>query len=181
MPWSVSSGGRNHALLRERRAAIQPSRRAHSGESLRALDPSHGLSRAAQSNDDDRIRFGNSTDMDHVFIDDLRVEAVIGLYDWERTLRQPLLLSFELGFDNRAAAASGALAESFDYAAIATALREWAAAWNGELLEVFAEDACALLRERFGARDIDLRVAKPLAAQNLGCARVGVRVRRTFA
>jgi dihydroneopterin aldolase len=49
------------------------------------------------------------------------------------------------------------------------------------LLEVFAEDACALLRERFGARDIDLRVAKPLAAQNLGCARVGVRVRRTFA
>lgn len=119
--------------------------------------------------------------MDHVFIDDLRVEAVIGVYDWERTLRQPLMLSLELGYDNRAAAASGALSESFDYAAIATALREWATAWNGELLEVFAEDACVLLHERFGARDIDLRVAKPLAAQNLGCARVGVRVRRTFA
>ena len=119
--------------------------------------------------------------MDHVFIDDLRVETVIGVYDWERALRQPLLLSLELGFDNRVAAASGALAESFDYAAIATALREWAAAWNGELLEVFAEDACTLLRQRFGARDIDLRIVKPLAAQALGCARVGVRVKRTFA
>lgn len=119
--------------------------------------------------------------MDHVFIEDLRVEAIIGLYGWERALRQPLLLTLELGFDNRAAATSGALADSFDYAAIAIALREWAATWNGELLEVFAEDACSLLRERFGARDIDLRIAKPLAAQNLGCARVGVRVRRTFA
>ena len=119
--------------------------------------------------------------MDHVFIEDLRVEAVIGVYDWERALRQPLLLTLELGFDNRAAAASGVLAESLDYAAITMTLREWALHWNGQLLEVFAEDACALLRERFGARDIDLRVAKPLAAQNLGCANVGVRVRRTFA
>jgi len=119
--------------------------------------------------------------MDHVFIEDLRVEAVIGLYDWERALRQPLLLTLELGFDNRAAAVSGALADSFDYAAITITLRDWALHWNGKLLEVFAEDACVLLRDRFGARDIDLRIAKPLAAQNLGCARVGVRVRRTFA
>jgi len=119
--------------------------------------------------------------MDHVFIDDLRVEAVIGIHDWERKLCQPLLLTLELGYDNRAAAASGVLADSFDYAAISMALRDWALAWSGELLEVFAEDACALLRERFGAHDIDLRVAKPLAAQNLGCARVGVRVKRTFA
>lgn len=119
--------------------------------------------------------------MDQVYIDELRVDAVIGVYAWERALRQPLLLTLAIGYDNRAAAASGALADSFDYAAIATALREWAAAWQGELLEVFAEEACVLLHERFGARDIDLRIAKPLAAQNLGCARVGVRVRRTFA
>ena len=119
--------------------------------------------------------------MDHVFIDELRVEAVIGVYDWERALRQPLLLGIELGYDNRVVAASGELARCHDYAAIAVALREWAQQWQGELLEVFAEDACALLHERFGARDIDLRVAKPLAAQNLGCARVGVRLRRTFA
>ncbi len=118
--------------------------------------------------------------MDHVFINALHVEACIGVYAGERDRLQPLLLTLELGFDNRAAAASGALSDSFDYAAIATALREWAAQWDGDLLESFAEQACSLLRQRFAARAIDLRVAKPLAAQALGCASVGVHLRRTF-
>ena len=118
--------------------------------------------------------------MDHIFIEDLRVEVVIGLYEWERGLRQPLLLSLEMQFDNREAAGSGAIAHTLDYAAVAAALREWAAQWQGELLEQFAEACCAMLAERFGAGAIDLSVAKPLAALNLGCARVGVRIRRGF-
>ncbi|MBX3690186.1 dihydroneopterin aldolase [Dokdonella sp.] len=119
--------------------------------------------------------------MDQVFIDALQVGTCIGIHPGERDRLQPLLLTLELGFDNRAAAASGKLADSFDYAVIATTLREWAQAWDGDLLESFAEQACQLLRERFAAREIDLRVAKPLAAQTLGCASVGVRLRRTFA
>jgi dihydroneopterin aldolase len=118
--------------------------------------------------------------MDHVFIEDLRVEAVIGVHDWERGLHQPLLLSIEFAFDNRRVAASGAIADTFDYAAAAALLREWAAQWQGELLEQFAEACCAMLAARFGARELDLRVAKPLAALHLGCARVGVRIRRRF-
>ena len=118
--------------------------------------------------------------MDHVFIEDLRVETVIGLHDWERGLRQPLLLSAEMGFDNRKPAASGAIAQTFDYSVVAAALREWAAQWHGELLEQFAEAGCAMLAERFAARAIDFSVAKPFAALDLGCARVGVRVRRGF-
>ncbi len=118
--------------------------------------------------------------MDYVFIDELRVDVVIGVYAWERALRQPLLLTIELGYDNRKAA-SGTVQDCLDYAAISASLREWAAGWQGELLEGFAEAACHWLHERHGARVVDLRVAKPLAAQVLGCARVGVRVQRAYA
>ena len=119
--------------------------------------------------------------MDQIHIDELRGEAVIGVYDWERELRQQLLLTIALAFDSGAVARAGSLDGGHDYAQICEALREWAAGWDGELLEVFAEDACRLLRERFGARAIALRVDKPLAAQKLGCARVGVSVQRSYA
>ena len=118
--------------------------------------------------------------MDIVFIEELRVEAVIGIYGWEREMRQPLLLSLELGFDNRRPAASGDVAAAIDYATVTTTLREWVAASTYGLLEQLAEDCCAMLAERFGVRSVVLRVDKPLAALNLGCAHVGIRIERRF-
>nr|WP_255557473.1 dihydroneopterin aldolase [Dyella sp. ASV21] len=38
--------------------------------------------------------------MDIVFIEDLRIDAVIGIYDWERRVRQTLSLDIEMAFDN---------------------------------------------------------------------------------
>jgi dihydroneopterin aldolase len=118
--------------------------------------------------------------MDIVFIEELRVEAVIGIYGWERDLRQPLLLSLELGFDNRRPAASGDVAEAVDYATVTAALREWVAASSYGLLEQLAEDCCTMLAGRFGVRMVSLRVDKPLAAMNLGCTHVGIRIERRF-
>ena len=91
-----------------------------------------------------------------------------------------LLLRIELEFDNRVPAASGALADAVDYAAVAGAVREHAAAFSGALLEQFAEQCCAMLAARFGVRAVTLQVDKPLAALALDCARVGVRVQRRF-
>ncbi len=118
--------------------------------------------------------------MDIVFIEELRVEAVIGIYAWEREVRQPLLLSLELGFDNRRPAVSGDVAEAVDYATVTATLRDWVAASAYGLLEQLAEDCCAMLAERFGVRSVMLRVDKPLAALSLGCAHVGIRIERRF-
>lgn len=117
---------------------------------------------------------------DRIVIEDLHVDAVIGVHDWETAMRQPLLLRIELEFDNRVPAASGALADAVDYAAVAGAVREHAAAFSGALLEQFAEQCCAMLAARFGVRAVTLQVDKPLAALALDCARVGVRVQRRF-
>lgn len=116
--------------------------------------------------------------MDTVCIEDLRVDAVVGAYAWERELHQPLLIGVRLGYDNRAVTALDA---ALDYASVAQALREHVAARTDELLETLAESCCALLAGQFHPRSIELRIDKPMAAAALGCARVGVCVRRDYA
>ena len=116
--------------------------------------------------------------MDFVCIEELRVDAVIGAYAWERELRQPLLIGARLGYDNRAVAA---LSAAIDYASVVQALREHVAGRTDQLLETLAESCCTLLAERFHPRTIELRIDKPMAAAALGCARVGVCLQRDYA
>jgi hypothetical protein len=59
--------------------------------------------------------------MDKVFIEALEIEALIGIYDWERRIRQPLLFDVEMSFDNRIPAASDAIADTLNYKASASA------------------------------------------------------------
>ena len=54
--------------------------------------------------------------MDRVFIEGLEIEAQIGIYDWERRIRQPLLFDIEMAFDNRRPAASDAIADTLERA-----------------------------------------------------------------
>ena len=56
--------------------------------------------------------------MDTIFIRGLKVETIIGIYDWERTLVRPLVFDLELGTDTREAAASDRMRDSIDYAAV---------------------------------------------------------------
>lgn len=120
--------------------------------------------------------------MDTVFIEGLVVETLIGIYAGERVASQPVVLDLELGFDNARPAASGRIEDTIDYAGVVEALENFAAQSDRGLLEQFAEDCCAMLRQKFGGiRSIDLRLDKPAAAQALGCRHVGVRIHRQFA
>ena len=57
----------------------------------------------------------HSSPMDKVFIEGLEVEALIGIYDWERRIRQPLQFDIEMAFDKRKPAAAAAIAETLEY------------------------------------------------------------------
>jgi dihydroneopterin aldolase len=116
---------------------------------------------------------------DVVFIEGLRIDAVIGVHDWEQLAPQPLLLDIELAFDNRVAAESQALADTFDYAAITLRLEELLHSRSWRLIETVAERCCELLRDEFGVVRIVLRVAKPDAVRQ--ATSVGVRIERDYA
>ena len=56
--------------------------------------------------------------MDRVFIEALEIECVIGIYDWERKIRQPVVFDIEMDFDNRVPAASAAIEDTLDDQAV---------------------------------------------------------------
>lgn len=111
--------------------------------------------------------------MDIVFIDGLEVDTVIGVYDWERGIRQCLSLDLQLGWDIAAAAASDDLGAALDYAAVSARVQAFAAESAFQLVETFAERLAALLMAEFGIRWLRLRLTKPGAVP---AARGGVGV-----
>ncbi len=118
--------------------------------------------------------------MDQVFVEGLEVETLIGLYDFERAARQPLVFDIALDFDNRRAGRSDDIIDTHDYARIVEAVREFVVAREDVLIERLAEALCTHLADRFRPAGIELRVRKPQAAKMLGCAAVGVVLRRRF-
>ncbi|UZW60331.1 dihydroneopterin aldolase [Lysobacter enzymogenes] len=117
--------------------------------------------------------------MDHVFIEGLEIEAVIGIYDWEREIRQPLVFDLEMAFDNAVPAASDAIEHTLDYAAVCARITAFVADSRFGLVETLAERVAAIAIEEFGVRRVALKLTKPGAIRN--ARGVGVRIVREAA
>ncbi|MFO1506553.1 MAG: dihydroneopterin aldolase [Lysobacterales bacterium] len=114
--------------------------------------------------------------MDIVFIEDLRIETVIGIYDWERNIRQTVALDVEMAFDNTRPAASDRIADTLDYKAVAKRLIAFVEGSRFELVETLAERCAAIVREEFGVGWLRLKLSKPGAVT--GSKAVGVVIER---
>ena len=114
--------------------------------------------------------------MDKVFIEALEIECVIGIYDWERKIRQPVVLDIEMAFDNRVPAATDAIADTLDYKAVSKRLIQFVGESEFGLVETLAERCAAIVLEEFGVAALSLRVAKPGAVR--GARAVGVKIER---
>jgi dihydroneopterin aldolase len=114
--------------------------------------------------------------MDIVYIRSLRVDTVIGVYDWERRVPQTLVLDIEMGTDIGPAASSDAIAQALDYHAVARRVAGFAEGSRFQLIETMAEGIASLLEREFAVRWLRLRVAKPGAVP--GAAEVGVLIER---
>jgi len=84
--------------------------------------------------------------MDVVFIEDLRIETVIGIYDWERKIRQTVALDVEMAFDNRKPAGSDRIEDTLDYKAVAKRLIAFVESSHFELVETLAERCAEIIR-----------------------------------
>ena len=114
--------------------------------------------------------------MDQIFLTDLRVHAVIGVYDWERTRTQELRISLTIFLDTRPAAAADDLAGSVDYARLADAVRAHAQSAGRFTLEALAEDIAAICLQEPGAQRVRVRIEKPGAVRS--ARTVGVEIER---
>ena len=114
--------------------------------------------------------------MDKVFIEALEIECVIGIYDWERSIRQPVQLDIEMDFDNRIPAASDKIEDTLDYKAVSKRLIQFVGDSSYGLVETLAENCARIILEEFGVRRVRLKLAKPGAVR--GARAVGVIVER---
>lgn len=113
---------------------------------------------------------------DIVFIRGLQLPTVIGVYAWEREVRQELLLDLEMAWDIAPAGVSDDVEDALNYAAVATRLRAFAADNSFELLEKMATQLADLLLTEFALPWVRLRLCKPGAVTE--AVDVGVLIER---
>jgi 7,8-dihydroneopterin aldolase/epimerase/oxygenase len=115
--------------------------------------------------------------VDRIFVRGLAVDAVIGVYDWERTIRQALVIDLEMAWDIRAAASTDDLSRTLDYAAVSQRVMAFISESRFALVETLAERVAELVRSEFGVTWLRLTLNKP-GAVGQASGGVGVIIER---
>ncbi len=114
--------------------------------------------------------------MDIIFIDELRIPTLIGIYPRERAMPQTVEISLQIGTSTADAGASDDLRDTIDYAAVVERLTAELADRHFGLLEKLAEHIAHLLLSEFDARWTRVSVAK--LGMMRGVRRAGVVIER---
>lgn len=115
--------------------------------------------------------------MDKIFLRELEIEAVIGIWDWERRVKQTVSIDLEMATDARAASRKDAVDGTLNYRDVAKRLIEFVGGSQFELVETLAEALAKLIVEEFGVSWARVSVAKPGAVE--GSRTVGITIERT--
>ena len=114
--------------------------------------------------------------MDIVYIRELNIQTVIGIFDWERKIKQTVSLDLEMGTDIAKAAATDHINDTLDYKAVSKRLISFIEASEFQLVETMAERVTEIVREEFNVPWVKLRLSKPGAVR--GSKDVGVIIER---
>lgn len=113
---------------------------------------------------------------DTVFIEGLKTDAVIGVYDWEKKIKQTLVFDLVMSHDNRLPAATDDLTKTLDYEAISNYIVDYCQNHVYELIETLAERLLESLMQVFKLTEVELTLRKPGAVP--AAQAVGVKIKR---
>ncbi len=114
--------------------------------------------------------------MDIIYLSDLKIETVIGVYDWEREIKQNVILDLEMGTDIRRAAETDNIDDTLNYKAVSKRVIDFVEQSEFELVETLAERIVAIIREEFSVPWVRLRLNKKGAVS--AAVDVGVIIER---
>ena len=115
--------------------------------------------------------------MDKIFLRELKVEAAIGIWEWEQRIRQTVSIDLELAADARAAAAADSVESALNYRDVAKRVRTFVAESRFHLVESLAESVARVIVEEFSVPWVRVSVSKPGAIR--GAREVGIVIERT--
>lgn len=114
--------------------------------------------------------------MDKIFLSELKVETVIGIWEWERKIRQTVIIDLEMSADIAKAAATDQVEDTLNYKSVAKRIQSFVADSSFQLVETLAERIAGIVREEFNVEWVKVRVNKPGAIR--GSRDVGVLIER---
>lgn len=114
--------------------------------------------------------------MDKIFLSELKVDAIIGIWEWERRIRQTVVIDLEMSADIARAAATDDVADTLNYKSVAKRIQDFVATSDFQLVETLAERIAAIIREEFAVAWVKVSVNKPGAIR--GSRDVGVQIER---
>ena len=114
--------------------------------------------------------------MDKIFLNDMKVETVIGIWEWERKIRQIVAIDLEMSADIRKAAASDSVEDTLNYKSVAKRVQAFVGESSFQLVETLAENIAAIILDEFDVSWVKVRVDKPGAIR--GAKGVGVLIER---
>ena len=114
--------------------------------------------------------------MDIIFIKELCIDTVIGIYDWERKIKQVVCIDLELGTDISSASKSDNVKDTLDYKAVAKTVKSFVQKSEFLLIEALAEETVKLIFKKFNVTYIKGRFSKPGAVT--GSKEVGLIIER---
>ncbi len=114
--------------------------------------------------------------MDMIYLRGLRVETVIGIYEWERRIKQPVIVDIKMAADIRRAAATDNIDDTLNYKAVAKRVIGFVEGSQFQLVETLAERLAELVMAEFHVPWLRLEVNKIGAVR--GARDVGVIIER---
>lgn len=114
---------------------------------------------------------------DFVKVNGLKVEAVIGVFDWERVITQPLVIDVTMATDIREAASSDDIDHAINYKAVCDDITQWCQQAKAMLIETLAELIAQNVLQKYATTQVTVTVAKPTAIKEADY--VAVQITRT--
>lgn len=114
--------------------------------------------------------------MDKIFLRQLTVECIVGIWEWERRVKQTVIIDLEMASDIRRAAASDRIEDTIDYKKVAKRLLAFVGNSQFNLVETLAEQIARLVVTEFGVSWVKLRLNKQGAIR--GARDVGIEIER---
>jgi dihydroneopterin aldolase len=114
--------------------------------------------------------------MDTIFLTGLTTECIIGIWDWERKVKQKIVVDLEMAADIRRAAVSDAIEDTLDYKRVAKRLLQFVGESQFQLVETLTERIAEIVIREFGVSWVRVRLNKQGAIR--GSRDVGVQIER---
>ena len=115
--------------------------------------------------------------MDKIFIHALKTETIVGIFDWERQVKQTVVLDIEFSADIRKAALSDSIDDTLNYKGVAKRILSFIEESSFHLVETLAEHVAMLILEEFGVSWVSIALSKPGAIRS--SRDVGVMLERS--